>query len=108
MEVQDVSEVFTKIPGLFKPDAAKGLDAVFQFEITGDEGGSWHVTIRDNTCRAEEGNHADPTVKLTMSQETWMGIVNKELGGIQAFMSGKLNVSGDIMLAQKIPDLFAF
>ena len=106
MTIQDVSEVFTKIPDAFNPDAAAGLDAVFQFDITGDQGGSWYVTIRDKSCHTEEGNHADPTVKLTMSQETWLGIVNKELGGIQAFMSGKLNVSGDIMLAQKIPDLF--
>jgi putative sterol carrier protein len=43
-----------------------------------------------------------------MSKETWLGIVNRELGGLQAFMSGKLDVSGDIMLAQKIPDLFSF
>ena len=108
MTVTDVSEVFTKIPDVFNPDAAKGLNAVFQFDITGDQGGSWHVTIRDRTCRAEAGNHADPTVKLTMSSETWLSIVNRELGGMQAFMSGKLNVSGDMMLAQRIPDLFAF
>jgi len=106
MAVQHVSEVFTKIPEVFNPDAAKDLDAVFQFEITGDQGGSWHVTIRDKTCQAEEGHHADPNVKLTMSPETWLGIVNRELSGMQAFMSGKVKVSGDIMLAQRIPDLF--
>ncbi len=108
MTVTDVREVFARVQDAFNPDAAKGLDAVFQFEITGDQGGSWHVTIRDQTCRSEAGNHADPTVKLTMSSEIWLGIVNRELSGIKAFMSGKLNVSGDIMLAQRIPDLFTF
>jgi putative sterol carrier protein len=107
MAVTDVREVFAKVADVFNPNAAEGLNAVFQFEITGDQGGSWQVTIRDKTCRAEAGNHADPTVKLTMSSETWLGIVNRELGGMQAFMSGKLKVSGDIMLAQRIPDLFA-
>jgi len=42
-----------------------------------------------------------------MSSETWLAMVNKQLNGMQAFMSGKLKVSGDIMLAQRIPDLFA-
>jgi putative sterol carrier protein len=33
-------------------------------------------------------------------------MVNKELNPMQAFMSGQLSVSGDIMLAQRIPELF--
>ncbi len=108
MAVRDVREVFAKIPEAFNGDAAKGLDAVVQFEITEDQGGSWHVIIQDGHCQVHEGRHADPTVKVTMSPETWLGIVNRKLSGIQAFMSGKLNVSGDIMLAQRIPDLFTF
>jgi putative sterol carrier protein len=43
-----------------------------------------------------------------MSSETWLAIVNKELNGMQAFMSGELQVSGDIMLAQQIQQLFEF
>jgi putative sterol carrier protein len=35
-------------------------------------------------------------------------MVNGELNGMQAFMSGQLKVSGDIMLAQRIPELFPF
>ena len=45
---------------------------------------------------------------MTMSTDTWLGIVNKELNGIQAFMSGKLKVSGDMMLAQRYQSLFSF
>jgi putative sterol carrier protein len=35
-------------------------------------------------------------------------MVNKELNPMQAFMGGQLRVSGDIMLAQRIPELFSF
>jgi putative sterol carrier protein len=42
-----------------------------------------------------------------MTGDTWLSILNKELGAVQAFLSGQLKISGDMMLAQKIPDLFS-
>jgi len=104
----DVKEVFTKISEVFNASAAQGVDAVFQFNITGDGGGNWNVTVRDGICQIQEGIHDTPTVTLTMSGETWLAMANKELNGMQAFMSGKLKASGDIMLAQRIAKLFPF
>jgi len=106
MALTDVKEVFTKMPEVFDPGAAQGTDAVFQFNITGEGGGNWNVTIKDEACQVQEGSHDAPTVALTMSAETWLGIVNKELNAMQAFMSGQLKASGDVMLAQKIEQLF--
>ena len=108
MAIDNVKEVFAKVPDAFNPAASQGLSAVFQYEITGDDGGTWNVTINDGTCQVQEGSHDSPTVTMTMSSETWLALVNNELNGIQAFMSGKLKVSGDIMLAQRIPELFSF
>jgi putative sterol carrier protein len=105
---EKMKEVFAKVPDAFNPDASQGLNAVFQYDITGDDGGTWNVTIEDGTCQVQEGSHDAPTVTMTMSSETWLALVNNELNGIQAFMSGKLKVNGDIMLAQRIPDLFSF
>jgi len=108
MAETDVREIFAKIPEVFNADAAQGVDAVFQFEITGDGGGAWHVIIKDGACNVQEGTSDSPSVTMTMSTDTWLGIVNRELNGIQAFMSGKLKVSGDMMLAQKYQSLFSF
>jgi putative sterol carrier protein len=106
MPYNDVKEVFEKMPQVFDPEAGKDLDAIFQFEITGQKGGNWYIKITDGKCTVEEGTHLSPTVTLKMSDETWLGIVNKELTGMQAFMRGKLNVKGDLLLAQKIEQLF--
>jgi putative sterol carrier protein len=106
MAITSVKEVFNKMPEVFNPSAAQGLDAVFQYDISGEDGGQWNAVVKDGTCQVQEGAHASPTVTLTMSDETWLAMVNKELNGMQAFMSGKLKVSGDIMLAQRINDLF--
>ena len=106
MALTDVREVFNSMQEVFNPDAAQGLDVVFQYEITGEGGGNWNVIIKDGTCQVQEGIHDSPSVTLTMSAETWLGIVNKEVNGVQAFMGGQLKATGDIMLAQRIEQLF--
>lgn len=108
MTMTDVREVFDKVPQAFDPDAAKGLEATFQFDITGEGGGTWNVEVKDGACRVEEGKADAPTVALTMTTDTWLGMVNKQINGIQAFMSGKLKLTGDMLLAQRLLDLFKF
>ena len=108
MPTKSPRDIFSKIPESLNATAAQGLDAVFQFDISGNEGGSWNLIVKDASCRVREGTHSAPTVTLSMSAEDWVSMVNKELNPMQAFMSGKLKVSGDIMLAQRIPELFSF
>jgi putative sterol carrier protein len=108
MALTNVKEVFTTMTEVFNSGAAQGLDVAFQFDITGEGGGSWNVGVKDGACQIQEGTHEAPNVTLTMSCETWLSIVNSELNAMQAFMGGQLKVSGDIMLAQRIPELFPF
>ncbi len=107
MAVTSVEEVFSRMPEAFNPERAQGVDAVFQFRITGNDGGSWYVIVRDGECRVEEGTHHEPRVTLTMSAEDWLAMINRELTGMKAFMTGKLKVSGDLMLAQRFYELFS-
>jgi putative sterol carrier protein len=106
MALTSVKEVFDKMPEVFDANAAQGLDAVFQYEITGDNGGTWNAVIKDGACQVTEGTHPSPSVTLTMSADTWLGIVNKQTNGMQAFMTGQLKASGNILLAQQIERLF--
>ena len=106
MAIATVKDVFEGMPKRFNANAAKGMNAVFQFDITGDGGGNWNVAVKEGTCQVQEGKAGGPTVTLTMSGETWLGMVNKQVNGMMAFMTGKLKLSGDIMLAQRISDLF--
>jgi len=108
MPETDVREVFARVPAALDAEAAKGVNAVFQFDISGSGGGSWNVTIRDGACEVQQGSHDRPDVTMAMSSETWLAIINRELNGVQAFMSGKLKLSGNMMLAQKYQSLFKF
>ncbi|MCA1959734.1 MAG: SCP2 sterol-binding domain-containing protein [Desulfomonile sp.] len=106
MALTSVKEVFEKMPTVFNPSAAAGLNVVFQFHITGNEAGDWNVVVKDGACQVNQGVSSSPTVTLTMADVDWLAICNRQLDGMTAFMSGKLKASGDIMMAQRIATLF--
>lgn len=108
MAFSSVPDVFTRMPEVFDARAAEGLNAVFQFDIRGDGGGAWHVAVQEGACSVHPGVHDNPRVTIAMSADNWLALVNRRLNGVQAFMTGKLKVKGDLMLAQRIYDLFPF
>jgi putative sterol carrier protein len=100
------AQAFDDMIKKFNPQAAEGLDAVFQWEVVGDGGGIWHIKVADGAAELFEGRHDSPTVSQISDTALFLGMVNMEIDGMQAFMSGQLKMTGDLMVAQKIYDLF--
>lgn len=88
----------------FDASAAGDLDAVFQYQLAGDD--LYFVTIRDGSCTLGTGAHDEPHATLSMDDETLEEILSGETDGMQAFMAGTLKVSGDMMLATRLAALF--
>ncbi len=103
---ETVKEILDSMPQHFVPDAAAGLDATFQFDISGDETGQWHLVVKDQQCRIVEGSHDSPNVTFSMASNDFIEMMTGKLSGQAAFFSGKLRVSGDLMLAQRLESLF--
>jgi putative sterol carrier protein len=101
-----VKAVFQSLPAKLDPVAAEEVDAVYQFDLTGPEGGHYLVKIRDGRCVVEEGTHADPQVVFSMGSEDFVKIFSGELSGPAVMMSGRLRVTGDIGLAMQLKSLF--
>ena len=101
-----VKETFDLMPGRFKPEKAAGVNAVIQYEITGEGGGTWSATIKDGKCVVAEGAAASPSLTLTMSGQDWLDMLGGKLSGQMAFMSGKLKLKGDMGLAMKVGGMF--
>lgn len=96
--------IFEKLQSRFDPQAAKGMDDVFQFHFS--DNGSHYLVVKDGGLSIEEGEHDDPSVSLSMSSETLQGIMNGDVNGMTAFMTGKLKATGNVMLATKLTSLF--
>ncbi|MAY26450.1 MAG: SCP2 sterol-binding domain-containing protein [Polycyclovorans sp.] len=95
-------ELIKKMPQALNVDAAAGTDATLQFNISTP----MNVVIKDGACTANEGVAASPDVTLTMEDEDLIALMKGELNGMTAFMTGKLQLEGDLMLAQRIGSLF--
>ena len=102
-----VREVFTQMPGRFRPEKATGTTGVVQYDVTGDGGGTWHAIIKDGTCTVKEGPAPTPSLTLTMSSQDWLDMATGKQSGQMLFMSGKLKLKGDMALAMKLGSLFA-
>lgn len=97
---------FEVMPSRFNKEAAKGLNAVYQFDLSGDGGGKWHAIIKDQTIEVKEGQHASPSITISMAAQDYLDMLSGKLNGQVAFMSGKLRISGDMGLALRMQTLF--
>ena len=99
-----VTEIMSRLEGAFNADAADDLEATFQFKIDGDD--DFYSSIADENCTAAVGEHDDPDITMIMDVDTLKAIVSGELDGMQAFMTGRLQAEGDVMLGTQIGQLF--
>jgi putative sterol carrier protein len=106
IQVTSVKHYFETLPERFRPEAAKGVNAVFQFELAGEGGGTYHVTVEDGAMKVADGPAASPSATIKMNGEDYVKMVNGKLSGTMAFMRGLLKVSGSVILAQKMQSIF--
>src|SRR4051794_326537 len=101
-----VAETFETMKSVFNPTAAAGLNKIFQWEISGEEAGKWAVKIANKNCEVIPGGVDNPNITLIMSDKNWLAIAKGEMDAMNAYMTGKVKVTGDMMLAMRIPQLF--
>ncbi len=106
MKPQTVKEFFDALPSQFDAEAAEGLAAVYQFDLSGPQGGQYYVEIQDGVCAVSPGVHPEPHVVFSMSDEDCLQILHGQLDGASVAMSGRLRISGDIGLALYLKTLF--
>ncbi|MCB0221097.1 MAG: SCP2 sterol-binding domain-containing protein [Chrysiogenetes bacterium] len=85
------------------PERAARVDAVFKFVITGEGGGVWMVNLRD-APGVTEGDE-DAGCVIMMSTADFLDMNNGKLDPQAAFMSGRMNITGDWSLAFKLGEI---
>lgn len=88
-------------------EKAKEVDAVYQFDVTGDDGGTWVIDLTKDSDWVTEGPSDDAQCTIEVASEDWLGIMNGSLNAMQAFMMGKLKVQGDMGLATRLQTIFS-
>lgn len=95
------------LPQELDPDEAK--DCVIGFEISADERiHTYRVEIKGANVYAERRNPGKADATIAVSLPNFVRLITEELGGVKAFMQGKLWVRGDPTFAYSIPRMFPF
>jgi putative sterol carrier protein len=85
-----------------KGDAVTKTNAVFQFNLTGDDGGSWWIDTTKSGGETGAGKNENAKCIVTMAAGDFIDMVTGKLNGQMAFMTGKLKLEGDMMLAMQL------
>jgi putative sterol carrier protein len=85
-----------------KGDSVTKVNAIYQFNITGDEGGTWWVDTTKSGGEVGEGDNGGAKCVITMASSDFVDMVSGKLNGQMAFMTGKLKIKGDMSLAMKL------
>ncbi|MEM7435466.1 MAG: SCP2 sterol-binding domain-containing protein [Myxococcota bacterium] len=91
------------------PDAATNPNAIYQFNITGDGGGEWALDLTKGKTEGfvVEGKHDNPGATISISSEDWLGMLDGSVNPMQAFMSGKIKIDGDMTLAMSLQQVMS-
>jgi putative sterol carrier protein len=87
------------------PDLATKVSASFQFHLSGDQGGSWVVDMK-NAGEVHSGSIENADCIITMSDADFVALAQGKLNPMAAFSSGKLKLQGNPMVAMKLQSLF--
>jgi putative sterol carrier protein len=108
-----LKEIFDSMPKRFNKEAAKGVNAVVQYNLKGDGGGKWCVTIKNDNCEVMERacrtlpGQSDPDIIISTAAHDYLDIIGGKANGQMMFMTGKLNIAGgDLGLGLRMQSLF--
>lgn len=91
---------------VFDAQEAGDLVADIQFDVSGDEPGSYYLHIENGTCTFNEGDASAPKMTIHTPSDIWLAVSRGELDGQTAFMSQKYTVEGDFGLLMRLNKLF--
>ncbi|NXI25819.1 HSDL2 protein, partial [Sterrhoptilus dennistouni] len=103
-----VAETFRVIRGVVTEEYVRSTQGVFQFELSGDGGGTWHIDLKTKNGSAGFGKPpVAADVVMSMSSADFVKMFTGKLKPTLAFMSGKLRIKGNMALAIKLEKLLS-
>lgn len=99
--------IFDAMKMSFDPVVASGQKAVIQYDVNTPVGvKSYQLKVENDSCTVMKEGLEKARVTLVMKLTDFLRMMARELNGMQAYMTGKLKVSGDMMFSQNLSKWF--
>ena len=86
-------EIIMSIPLRIKKDKAENYSTVFQFDISGENGGQYTLTVVNGDAKIEEGLAGTPECIVTTDAKVYEDIELGRMDPTMAFMGGQIRVT---------------
>ena len=83
------------------------MNATILFDLSGDNGGLFWIKVADGVAATGAGEVSDPSMTVKATADDWFAVATGQMNAMQAFMTGKLKILGDMGLAMKMQTMFA-
>ena len=104
-----LDDVFRRMAEHVDPDRARDVTTVVHWKIYDrPEGGYDHyeVVLEGGTCTVSESPSREPAVTLKLKPVEFLKLVSGTASGPTMFMTGKLKLEGNVMLASRLTSMF--
>jgi len=99
-------EIFDAMSNRFLPEQAGDLNATILFDLSGEGGGQWLLTVANGQATVTRDAIPNPTMTFSADASDYVAIIGGQLNPMQAFMQGKVKVKGDMSLAIRLMSFF--
>ena len=95
-------QIFGDIKEVINETMVNRMNAMFAFDIT-DEDSSWYVDLKNGSGSCGEGDPpSPPDATFKLNSETFVKMFQGEIVPSKAFMSGDLEIHGDLSKAMNL------
>ncbi|WP_018084415.1 SCP2 sterol-binding domain-containing protein [Desulfurispora thermophila] len=95
------------MPVRFLPDVAKGVTAVYQFNLTDGSKGKYYAIIKDGKCTVGKGDApATPTLVINTGEQLWLDMATGKVNGTLAYLKKQFTIQGSTDDLQEMKKYF--
>lgn len=101
-------QIIAMIPSRFQPEGAGEWKAVVQFKLSGPKGGDYYIAVENKQCTFNKGVAPKATATIVAKDQVWLDVIAGKMDGQMAFMTGQVQVQGNIADVMKMrnPKIF--
>ena len=101
----ELESFIAEIPARAARKDLSGVRATYVFVVEG--GKAWTVRIEAQEVAVSDGSDENADCTISASEETFTSLLDRKLGVMSAYLSGKLKLSGDLGAAMQLSKLLS-